>query len=128
MSRVVFLLDRWMRPFGLHGKSIVPLVSGVACAIPGVMAARNIANWKEKMITILVTPLMSCSARLPVYVILIGISVPNETVAGVINLQALALLALYILGILGVLGTAYLLKIILKTDEKKFFNYRTSLL
>ncbi|MEY2705010.1 MAG: hypothetical protein RL407_1072 [Bacteroidota bacterium] len=120
MSRVVFLLDRWMRPFGLHGKSIVPLVSGVACAIPGVMAARNIANWKEKMITILVTPLMSCSARLPVYVILIGISVPNETVAGVINLQALALLALYILGILGVLGTAYLLKIILKTDEKSF--------
>jgi ferrous iron transport protein B len=66
MSRVVFLLDRWMRPFGLHGKSIVPLVSGVACAIPGVMAARNISNWKEKMITILVTPLMSCSARLPV--------------------------------------------------------------
>ncbi len=120
MSRVVFLLDRWMRPFGLHGKSIVPLVSGVACAIPGVMAARNIANWKEKMITILVTPLMSCSARLPVYVILIGISVPNETVVGVIKLQALALLALYILGILGVLGTAYLLKIILKTDEKSF--------
>lgn len=120
MSRVVFLLDRWMRPFGLHGKSIVPLVSGVACAIPGIMAARNISNWKEKMITLLVTPLMSCSARLPVYVILIGLSVPAETVVGFINLQALALLFLYLLGILGVLGTAFLLKIFLKTEEKSF--------
>jgi ferrous iron transport protein B len=120
MSRVVFLLDRWMRPFGLHGKSIVPLVSGVACAIPGVMAARNISNWKEKMITILVTPLMSCSARLPVYIILIGLSVPEEQVFGFINLQALSLLCLYLLGVFGVLGTAFLLKVILKTDEKSF--------
>jgi ferrous iron transport protein B len=120
MSRVVFLMDRWMRPFGLHGKSIVPLVSGIACAIPGVMAARNISNWKEKMITILVTPLMSCSARLPVYIILIGLTVPDETVFGFINLQALALLSLYLLGILGVLGTALLLKFILKTAEKSF--------
>lgn len=120
MSRVVFLMDRWMRPFGLHGKSIVPLVSGVACAIPGVMAARNISNWKEKMITILVTPLMSCSARLPVYIILIGLTVPDETVAGFVNLQALALLGLYLLGILGVLATSFILKSILKTDEKSF--------
>lgn len=120
MSRVVFLLDRWMRPFGLHGKSIVPLVSGVACAIPGVMAARNISNWKEKMITILVTPLMSCSARLPVYVILIGLTVPDEMVFGFINMQALALLGLYFLGIVGVFFTAFLLKIILKTSEKSF--------
>jgi ferrous iron transport protein B len=109
-----------MRPFGLHGKSIVPLVSGVACAIPGVMAARNISNWKEKMITILVTPLMSCSARLPVYIILIGLTVPDETVAGFVNLQALALLGLYLLGILGVLATSFILKSILKTDEKSF--------
>jgi ferrous iron transport protein B len=120
MSRVVFLMDRWMRPFGLHGKSIVPLVSGVACAIPGVMAARNISNWKEKMITIMVTPLMSCSARLPVYIILIGLTVPDESVLGFINLQALALLSLYLLGIFGVLGTALLLKFILKTAEKSF--------
>lgn len=120
MSRVVFLMDRWMRPFGLHGKSIVPLVSGVACAIPGVMAARNISNWKEKMITILVIPLMSCSARLPVYIILIGLTVPDETVAGFVNLQALALLGLYLLGILGVLATSFILKSILKTDEKSF--------
>jgi len=120
MSRVVFLLDRWMRPFGLHGKSIVPLVSGVACAIPGVMAARNISNWKEKIITILVTPLMSCSARLPVYIILIGLSVPQEMLFGWVNLQALALLSLYLLGVFGVLGTAFLLKLILKSEEKSF--------
>ena len=120
MSRVVFLMDRWMRPFGLHGKSIVPLVSGVACAIPGVMAARNISNWKEKMITILITPLMSCSARLPVYIILIGLVVPDEAVLGIINLQALALLGLYLLGVVGVFGTAFLLKLILKSDEKSF--------
>ncbi|MFT7363737.1 MAG: ferrous iron transport protein B, partial [Algoriphagus sp.] len=119
MSRVVFLMDRWMRPYGLHGKSVVPLISGVACAIPGVMAARNIGNWKEKIITIMVTPLMSCSARLPVYVILIGLVVPDKTI-GFINLQALTLLGLYFLGIVGVLGTALLLKNILKTTEKSF--------
>ena len=120
MSRVVFLMDRWMRPFGLHGKSIVPLVSGVACAIPGVMAARNIGNWKEKIITIMVTPLMSCSARLPVYIILIGLVVPAQNFFGFVNLQAVALLGLYILGVLGVLFTALLLKYVLNTDEKSF--------
>ncbi len=120
MSRVVFLMDRWMRPFGLHGKSIVPLVSGVACAIPGVMAARNIGNWKEKIITIMVTPLMSCSARLPVYIILIGLVVPDEFIFGIFNLQAVALLGMYLLGVLGVLFTALLLKYILKTEEKSF--------
>jgi len=130
MSRVVFLMDRWMRPFGLHGKSIVPLVSGVACAIPGVMAARNIGNWKEKMITIMVTPLMSCSARLPVYVILIGLTVPDRFVIGFVNLQALALLGLYFLGVIGVLITSFGLKKILKTEEKSFLmvelpSYRT---
>jgi ferrous iron transport protein B len=119
MSRVVFLMDRWMRPYGLHGKSVVPLISGVACAIPGVMAARNIGNWKEKIITIMVTPLMSCSARLPVYVILIGLVVPDKHL-GFINLQALTLLGLYFLGIIGVLGTAFLLKNMLKTTEKSF--------
>ncbi|WP_192349455.1 ferrous iron transport protein B [Algoriphagus sp. Y33] len=120
MSRVVFLMDRWMRPFGLHGKSIVPLVSGVACAIPGVMAARNIGNWKEKIITIMVTPLMSCSARLPVYIILIGLVVPDEFIFGIFNLQAVALLGLYLLGVVGVFFTALLLKYILKTEEKSF--------
>jgi ferrous iron transport protein B len=120
MSRVVFLMDRWMRPFGLHGKSIVPLVSGIACAIPGIMAARTISNWKEKMITIMVTPLMSCSARLPVYIILIGLTVPNDLLFGFINLQALVLLGLYLLGVFGVLFTALILKFILKTKEHSF--------
>lgn len=120
MSRVVFLMDRWMRPFGLHGKSIVPLVSGVACAIPGVMAARNIGNWKEKIITIMVTPLMSCSARLPVYIILIGLVVPDEFIAGIFNLQAVALLGLYLLGVVGVFFTALLMKHVLKSEEKSF--------
>ncbi|WP_297335513.1 ferrous iron transport protein B [Algoriphagus sp.] len=130
MSRVVFMMDRWMKPFGLHGKSIVPLVSGVACAIPGVMAARNIGNWKEKIITIMVTPLMSCSARLPVYIILIGLVVPNEVVFGFVNLQALSLLGLYVLGVVGVLFTSFGLKSILKTSEKSYLmvelpSYRT---
>jgi ferrous iron transport protein B len=117
MSRVVFLMDRLMRPFGLHGKSIVPLVSGIACAIPAIMAARHISNWKERLITILVTPFMSCSARLPVYIILIGISVPDTAIFGFINLQALALLVLYLLGTMAVFAGAYLLKKVIKTDE-----------
>lgn len=130
MSRVVFMMDRWMKPFGLHGKSIVPLVSGVACAIPGVMAARNIGNWKEKIITIMVTPLMSCSARLPVYIILIGLVIPDEMLFGFVNLQALALLGLYVLGVVGVLITSFGLKSILKTTEKSYLmvelpSYRT---
>ncbi|WP_316929626.1 nucleoside recognition domain-containing protein, partial [Winogradskyella psychrotolerans] len=86
-----------MRPFGLHGKSVVPLISGMACAIPGIMASRNISNSKERLITILVTPWMSCSARLPVYVILIGLTVPDEAWMG-INFQAIALLVMYLFG------------------------------
>ncbi|MDO9553239.1 ferrous iron transport protein B [Rhodonellum sp.] len=119
MSRVVFLMDRLMRPFGLHGKSVVPLVSGVACAIPGIMATRNISNSKERLITILVTPFMSCSARLPVYIILIGLAVPNENY-GFVNLQALTLLSMYILGIVAVLASAWILNKILKTKEKSY--------
>lgn len=119
MSRVVFLMDRLMRPFGLHGKSVVPLVSGVACAIPGIMAARNISNSKERLITILVTPFMSCSARLPVYIILIGLAVPNENY-GIVNLQAITLLSMYILGIVAVLASAWVLNKILKTKEKSY--------
>ncbi|ERM84628.1 hypothetical protein P872_24745 [Rhodonellum psychrophilum GCM71 = DSM 17998] len=119
MSRVVFLMDRLMRPFGLHGKSVVPLVSGVACAIPGIMATRNISNSKERLITILVTPFMSCSARLPVYIILIGLAMPNENY-GFVNLQALTLLSMYILGIVAVLASAWILNKILKTKEKSY--------
>jgi ferrous iron transport protein B len=119
LSRVVFLMDRLMRPFGLHGKSVVPLISGMACAIPGVMAARTIRNSKERLITILVTPWMSCSARLPVYIILIGLTVPDELYVG-INLQALALLGMYLLGTIATLLGALLLRFVLKTKEKSF--------
>lgn len=119
MSRVVFLMDRLMRPFGLNGKSMVPLISSVACAIPGIMATRNIGNWKDRITTIMVAPLMSCSARLPVYVILIGLAVPDEYV-GPFNLQAIALLGMYLLGIVAVLFTSLLLKLFIRSKEKSF--------
>jgi ferrous iron transport protein B len=119
MSRVVFLMDRLMRPFGLNGKSMVPLISSIACAIPGIMAARNIGNWKDRITTIMVAPLMSCSARLPVYVILIALAVP-ETYVGPFHLQAVALLGMYLLGIVAVLLVSIVFKLILKSKEKSF--------
>lgn len=121
MSRAVFLLDRWMKPFGLNGRSVVPLVSSVACAIPGIMASRTIANWKERMITIFVAPLISCSARIPVYILLIGLVIPNERLFGIFHLQAVTLFAMYFLGLLGALGVSLILKWILKTKEKSVF-------
>ena len=120
MARVVFLMDKIMRKFGLNGKSVVPLISGVACAIPAIMATRNIENWKERMITIFVTPLMSCSARLPVYTILIALVIPNEKIGGLINLQGLVLLALYLLGFFAALLSAYVMKKLLKASERSF--------
>lgn len=121
MSRAVFLMDRVMRSFGLNGKSVVPMVSGMACAIPAIMATRNIENWKDRLITIFVTPFMSCSARLPVYTLLIALVVPKVDVFGFINLQGLVLAALYLLGIIAALVSAWILKIILKTDLKGYF-------
>lgn len=120
LARVVFIMDRLMRPFGLNGKSVVPLMSSVACAIPGVMSARTIADWKERMITIMVAPLMSCSARIPVYTLLIALVIPNETWFGFINLQGLVLFGLYALGTLSALLIAIILKMIIKTKEKGF--------
>ncbi|RLD20683.1 MAG: ferrous iron transport protein B [Bacteroidetes bacterium] len=120
MSRVVFLMDKIMRKVGLNGKSVVPLISGVACAIPAIMATRNIENWKERLITIFVTPLISCSARLPVYSILIALVIPEETVLGFLNIQGLVLLGLYLLGFIAALLTAWLLKIVIKTKERSF--------
>lgn len=99
MSRVVFLMDKIMRKFGLSGKSVVPLISGNACAIPAIMATRNIEDWKERLITILVTPFTVCSARLPVYTILISLIIPQKKLLGFINSQALALLGMYVLGV-----------------------------
>ena len=121
MSRVVFLMDKVMRPFGLSGKSVVPLVSGVACAIPAIMSTRNIENWKDRIITIFVTPLMSCSARLPVYAILIALVVPSTTVLGIFNLQGLALLGMYIVGFLAAIFSAALLKIIVRAKDRPYF-------
>ena len=120
LSRVVFIMDRLMRPFGLNGKSVVPLMSSVACAIPGVMSARTISDWKERLITIMVAPLMSCSARIPVFTLLIAIVIPEETVFGFMNLQGLVLFALYLLGAVFALLVAILLKAIIKTKKQGF--------
>lgn len=121
MSRVVFLMDKIMRRFGMSGKSIVPLISGTACAIPAVMATRTISSWKERLITILVTPFTTCAARLPVYAILIAIIIPDKKVLGVLNLQGLTLLALYALGFFTAVISAYVLHKILKIKSKSFF-------
>jgi len=120
LARVVFIMDRIMRPLGLNGKSVVPLLSSVACAIPGVMATRTISDWKERMITILVAPLMSCSARIPVYTLLIALVIPKQTVLGFLNLQGLVLFGLYTLGLVAALLIAALLKLLMKTREKGF--------
>lgn len=120
MNRVVFLMDRVMRPFGLSGKSVVPLISGTACAIPAVMATRTIENWKERLITILVTPFTTCSARLPVYLILIALVIPQGQVLG-LSYQALMLLLLYLLGFGMALLSAVVLHKIFKTESRTLF-------
>lgn len=121
MSRAVFLMDKLMRKVGLNGKSVVPLISGMACAIPAIMATRNIDSWKDRLITIFVTPFMSCSARLPVYTILIGLVVPNEPIWGFFNLQGLVLMALYLLGFVAAIASAWVMKLIVKTKHRGYF-------
>ncbi|MGJ8665472.1 MAG: ferrous iron transport protein B [Patiriisocius sp.] len=133
MSRVVFLMDRVMRRFGLSGKSVVPLIAGTACAIPAIMATRNIENWKERLITILVTPFTTCSARLPVYLIIIALVIPEQKVLGIISLQALTLMFMYLLGFGAAIVSAWLLDKVLKIRSKTFFvvempNYKLPLL
>jgi ferrous iron transport protein B len=120
MSRVVFLMDKIMRKFGLSGKSIVPLISGTACAIPAIMGARNIENWKERLITILVTPFITCSARLPVYAILISLIIPEERIFG-FSMQGLTLMGLYFLAFIVAIGSAYILNKVLKLKTKSYF-------
>lgn len=120
MARVVFLMDKIMRKFGLNGKSVVPLMSGVACAIPAIMATRTIDNWKERLITILVTPLMSCSARLPVFTILIALIVPDKPVLGIFNLQGFALMGLYLLGFAAAMLSALVMKVLIRMRERSF--------
>ncbi|MGD1957646.1 MAG: ferrous iron transport protein B [Fulvivirga sp.] len=120
MARVVFMMDRVMRKFGLNGRSVVPLISGVACAIPAIMATRTIDNWKERLITIFVTPLMSCAARLPVYTIIIALIIPDKLVLGLFNLQGLALMGMYLIGFFAAIISAAVMKVILKTKERSF--------
>lgn len=132
MSRVVFLMDRLMRPFGLSGKSVVPLISGNACAIPAIMATRTIENWKERLITILVTPFTTCSARLPVYLILIALVIPEGKFMG-LSYQALTLMLLYMIGFGMALLSAMALNKILKIKSRSVFmiempTYRLPLL
>ncbi|MCF6169084.1 ferrous iron transport protein B [Lutibacter sp.] len=121
MSRVVFLMDKIMRKFGMSGKSVIPLISGTACAIPAIMASRNISNWKERLITILVIPFTTCSARLPVYAILISLIIPNKRVFGFLNLQGLTMMALYLLGFTAAILSAILLHNVLKIKSKSLF-------
>ena len=120
MSRVVFLMDKLMRKAGLNGRSVVPLISGLACAIPAIMATRSIDHWKDRLITIFVTPLMSCSARLPVYTILIALVVPNTYLWGIISLQGLALMGMYLLGFAAAIVSAWVMKHIIHAKSKGF--------
>ena len=132
MSRVVFLMDRGLRPFGLNGKSVVPLISGTACAIPAVMATRNIENWKERLITILVTPFMTCSARLPVYSILIALVIPVGSIFG-FSYKGLVLMLLYLSGFIMALISSLIYSKILNIKFKSYFvvempNYKFPLI
>ena len=131
MSRVVFLMDRVMRPFGLSGKSVVPLISGTACAIPAIMATRTIESWKERLITILVTPFTTCSARLPIYLIIIALVIPEGSVFG-LSYQALTLMLLYLIGFAAAILSAMVLNKIMKIKSRSFFvvempNYKLPL-
>jgi len=121
MARISFLTDRLMRGVGLNGKSVMPMISGFACAVPAIMSARNIENRKERLLTILITPLMSCSARLPVYTILIGLVIPRTYLLGFLGLQALVMMGLYLLGLLMALVVSFVAKHFIKLKEKSFF-------
>lgn len=121
MARISFLSDRLMRSVGLNGKSVMPMISGFACAVPAIMSARNIENRKERLLTILVTPLMSCSARLPVYTILIALVIPNKYLLGFLNMQGLVMMGLYLLGLVMALIVSYIAKWFIKIKEKSFF-------
>jgi ferrous iron transport protein B len=121
MARISFLTDKLMRKVGLNGKSVMPMISSFACAVPAIMSARNIENKKERLLTILISPLMSCSARLPVYIILISLVIPDKRYLGFISLQGLVMTGLYLLGVVVALGVSYILKWFIKIKEKSFF-------
>lgn len=121
MARVSFIMDKLMRKFGLNGKSVIPLISGTACAIPAIMSARTIGNWKERMITIMITPLISCSARLPVYTLLISLVIPSDKALGFFNMQGFVLMALYLIGFVAAIVVAWIMKFLLKARERSYF-------
>lgn len=121
MARASFIMDRLMRPFGLNGSSVIPLISATACAVPSIMATRSIKNMKERLITIFILPLISCSARLPVYTLLISVMYPSNTIFGIFNTKGLVLMAFYLIGFFVSILTALLLKHLVKTKEQSFF-------
>lgn len=121
MARISFLSDRIMRRVGLNGKSVMPMIGGFACAVPAIMSARNIENKKERLLTIMVTPFMSCSARLPVFTILASLIVPNKNILGVLSLQGLVLMGLYVLGIVVAMLVSYVMNLFIQIKEKSFF-------
>jgi ferrous iron transport protein B len=121
MSRVTFMMDKIMRKVGLNGKSVVPLIGGFACAVPSIMSTRTIENWKDRMITIMVTPLVTCSARLPVYTLLISLVVPNKSIWWIFNMQGLALTAMYLFSLVSAVVVAWVMKYILKSRERGYF-------
>jgi ferrous iron transport protein B len=120
MSRVVYMFDNIMQKVGLNGRSMVALISSGACAIPAIMSTRTIGNWKERLITIMVSPLIPCSARIPVYTVLIALMIPSTTKFGIFNAQGMVFMALYILGIATSLVVAFLLKIMIKSEERSY--------
>ena len=121
MARISFLSDRIMRRVGLNGKSVMPMIGGFACAVPAIMSARNIENKKERLLTILVTPFMSCSARLPVFTILTSLIIPDKNFLGFLSLKGIVLMGLYVFGIVIALLVSYLLNLLIKIKEKSFF-------
>ncbi len=121
MARISFLTDRVMRKAGLNGKSVMPMISGLACAVPAIMSARNIENKKERLLTIMCTPLMSCSARLPVFTVLIALIIPNKIFFGFISLQGIVMMLMYFIGTIMALLSAYVMKFFIKSKERSFF-------
>jgi len=121
MARISFLTDKLMRKVGLNGKSVMPMISGFACAVPAIMSARNIENKKERLLTIMITPLMSCSARLPVYTILIALVIPSKLYFGFLSLQGLVMMGLYLMGTVMALIVAWIMKWFIKSAERSFF-------
>ena len=121
MARVSFIMDRIMRKFGLSGRSVVPLISGVACAVPAIMSTRNIPGRKERLITILATPFITCSARIPVYILIISLIIPDKTVFGIFNLQGVTLLGMYSIGFIAAILISFLLKYLIKSQERNLY-------